>query len=398
MKIAMVSEHASPLAALGGVDAGGQNVHVAALATALARRGHQVTVYTRRDDPDLPETVQMLPGVGVVHVPAGPAGPVPKDDLLPYMPAFGTWLGQHWAVTGVPDVVHSHFWMSGVAVLASETSAPLVHTYHALGTVKLRHQGAKDTSPAGRIEAEARIGATVDLVVATCRDEVRELTAMGVPAERVDVVPCGVDVKQFSPDSGRARRREGMRRLVYVGRLVERKGVDTVVRALPQLPNTELVVVGGAADQGEDPVARGLAELAEDLGVTDRLDLRGPVPRGEIPALIRSADVVVAVPWYEPFGIVPLEAAACGRPLVGSRVGGLLDSVADGRTGILVPPQDPDALADAIGQLLDDPARAEAMGRRARRRAVERFSWEQIALSTERSYGSVIEQKKGATA
>src|SRR5690606_12323284 len=117
MKIAMVSEHASPLAALGGVDPGGQNVHVAALSAALARRGHEVTVYTRRDDPDLPETVQMLPGVGVVHVPAGPAGPVPKDDLLPFMPAFGTWLGQHWAVTGVPDVVHSHFWMSGVAVL-----------------------------------------------------------------------------------------------------------------------------------------------------------------------------------------------------------------------------------------------------------------------------------------
>ena len=113
---------------------------------------------------------------------------------------------------------------------------------------------------------------------------------------------------------------------------------------------------------------------------------------------MRAADLVVCTPWYEPFGIVPLEAAACGRPLVGSRVGGLLDSVADGRTGILVPPQDPDALADAIGQLLDDPARAEAMGRRARRRAVERFSWEQIALSTERSYGSVIEQKKGATA
>src|SRR5690606_5230327 len=364
MRIAMVSEHASPLAALGGEDAGGQNVHVAALAAALARRGHDVAVYTRRDDPELPEQVEMLPGVRVVHVPAGPARVLPKDHLLPYMPELGRWLARRWADGERPDVVHSHFWMSGLAALeaAEQVPVPLVHTYHALGTVKRRHQGAKDTSPAGRVEAEARIGATVDLVVATCRDELRELAAMGVPEDRVDVVPCGVDVKQFSPDSGRAPRREGMRRLVDVGRLVERKGVDTAVRALAHLPDTELVVVGGAADQGEDPVARGLAELAEDLGVTDRLDLRGPVPRGEIPALIRSADVVVAVPWYEPFGIVPLEAAACGRPLVGSRVGGLLDSVADGRTGILVPPQDPDALADAIGQLLDDPARAEAMG------------------------------------
>jgi glycosyltransferase involved in cell wall biosynthesis len=398
MRIAMVSEHASPLAALGGVDAGGQNVHVAALATALARRGHQVTVYTRRDDPDLPESVQMLPGVRVVHVPAGPAEPVPKDDLLPHMPAFGHWLGEHLAATGVPDVVHSHFWMSGLAVLASGTTAPLVHTYHALGTVKRRYQGDKDTSPAGRIEAETRIGTAVDLVVATCRDEVRELVAMGVPPDGVDVVPCGVDVHQFSPEGEQAPRRDGMRRLVYVGRLVERKGVDTVVRVLPRLPGTELVVVGGSSDQEADPVARGLRELAEDLGVADRLDLRGPVARGDVPGLIRSADAVVAVPWYEPFGIVPLEAAACGRPLVGSRVGGLLDSVAERRTGLLVPPRDPDALAEALQVLLDDATLNQRMGREARRRAEELFSWEQVARSTEHAYRSVIDQKKAATA
>src|SRR5690606_8349724 len=166
MRIAMVSEHASPLAALGGEDAGGQNVHVAALAAALARRGHDVAVYTRRDDPDLPEQVEMLPGVEVVHVPAGPAETIPKDRLLPYMPELGQWLARRWASGERPDVVHSHFWMSGLAALeaAGRVPVPVVHTFHALGTVKRRHQGAKDTSPAGRVEAETRVATEADLV------------------------------------------------------------------------------------------------------------------------------------------------------------------------------------------------------------------------------------------
>jgi D-inositol-3-phosphate glycosyltransferase len=399
MKIAMVSEHASPLAALGGVDAGGQNVHVAALSASLARRGHEVTVYTRRDDPDLPERVQMLPAVDVVHVPAGPAAPIPKDELHGLMPELGRWMARDLERTTLPAVVHSHFWMSGLAVEAADLGVPWVHTYHALGTVKRRHQGSKDTSPPGRVEAETRIGRSVDRVVATCRDEVDELADMGVPTTRVDVVPCGVDVHHFTADGPVVPRRRGLARLLYVGRLVERKGVDTVVRALPRLPGVELVVAGGGSDAESDPVARDLRALAEELGVADRLDLRGPVSRSGVPALVRSADVVVAVPWYEPFGIVPLEAAACGRPLVGSAVGGLLDSVADGVTGFLVPPRDPDALADAAGRLLGDRQLRQEMGRAARRRAEERFSWERVARSTEGCYARVaLRARTGATA
>src|SRR5690606_2560853 len=248
MRIAMVSEHASPLAALGGEDAGGQNVHVAALATALARRGHDVAVYTRRDDPDLPERVEMLPGVQVVHVPAGPARVLPKDHLLPFMPALGRWLADHWRRRGAPDVVHSHFWMSGLAALVATAAVrvPVVHTYHALGTVKRRHQGAKDPSPPSRLTDEVRIGTEVDLVVATCRDELAELTAMGVDPARVRIVPCGVDVRLFSPDGERYPPRGTTPfRLLSVGRLVERKGVDTVIAALPLLPEAELLVAGG---------------------------------------------------------------------------------------------------------------------------------------------------------
>ncbi|UNX54785.1 glycosyltransferase [Georgenia sp. TF02-10] len=431
MRIAMVSEHASPLAALGGVDAGGQNVHVAALATELARGGHEVTVYTRRDDPTLPERVVMAPGVTVAHVPVGPAAPLPKDELAPFMPAFGAWLARSWAARGVPDVVHSHFWMSGLAALAAaaEVRVPVVHTFHALGSVKRRHQGAADTSPPGRVRAEQRIGRDADVVIATCTDEVAELCRLGVPRGKLRVVPCGVDVTHFSPDpapgagttaaagvvgdsptaAGGAAVAGGPtaapgaagtapvparrlpHRLLTVGRLVERKGVATVVAALPDLPTAELLVAGGppAAGLAADPEATRLRRLAADLGVADRVHLLGAVAHEDMPALIRSADVVVATPWYEPFGIVPLEAAACGRPVVGSAVGGLLDSVADGFTGLLVPPRDPAALAAALGPLLADPYRRRGMGLAARSRAVDRFAWERVAATTLAVYQSV---------
>ncbi len=392
MKIAMVSEHASPLAALGEADAGGQNVHVAQLSLALARRGHEVRVYTRRDDPDLPELVPVAPGVVVVHVPAGPARHLPKDELLPFMAEFGRWMAEDWERTGDPDVVHGHFWMSGLAArhATDRRRVPAVQTFHALGSVKRRHQRDADTSPPERVELECRVAREADVVLATCREEVEELGRLGVPTDHVVVVPCGVDTDVFVPDGpapgGRDRRPAGGRaRLLAVGRLVERKGFDLAVRALADLPDVELLVVGGPPEEalGEDAEARRLRRLADDLGVGDRLVLSGQRPQEAMPALYRSADLVLAVPWYEPFGITPLEAAACGRPLVGSAVGGLLDSVDDGVTGLLVPPRDVPALAAAVRRLLEDPQEAARMGRRARARAVERFDWSVVATRTE---------------
>ena len=394
----MISEHASPLATIGGVDAGGQNVHVAALSAALAERGHDVTVYTRRDDDSLPERVELVPGVEVVNVDAGPAKHVPKDELLPFMPALADGIVADWARTR-PDVVHSHFWMSGVAALDAARRAaggrqlPVTHTFHALGVVKRRHQGASDTSPSEREWLEPWVGRTADSVIATCSDEAFELKTLGVPSQRISVVPCGVDVELFSPEGPREAR--GRRhRILTVGRLVQRKGVDLAISAMAELvasgrTDVELVIVGGPADPDQlrtDPEAARLIDLAESLGVSDHVEIRGQVARTDLPAVLRSADAVVCTPWYEPFGIVPLEAMACGVPVVASAVGGLIDSVVDGMTGLHVPPRDAGAIAAALATLLDDPERIRELGAGGRRRVEARFSWEQVAADTERAY------------
>ncbi|MCG6497764.1 glycosyltransferase [Kitasatospora sp. A2-31] len=392
LAVSLVSEHASPLATLGGVDAGGQNVHVAALACALADLGHQVVVHTRRDHAESAEEVVMRPGVTVHHVPAGPARPVPKDQLLPFMVEFGEQLARYWDRRR-PDVVHSHFWMSGLASLrgARHLGIPVAHTYHALGTVKRRHQGSQDTSPAQRIALETHLGRTAARVIATCSDEVGELLAMGVPADRIRIVPCGVDPKRFSPQ-GDVAPRSARHRLLMVGRLVARKGGATALEALARLPDTELVIAGGPpADRLDtDPECRRLRALAVDHGVADRLVLLGGVPSTRMPALLRSADLVVCPAHYEPFGIVPLEAMACGVPVVATAVGGHLDTVADGRTGLLVPAGSGAALAAAAARLLGDPRLRRGFGAAGRRRVLAFYGWDRVAANTERIYQETV--------
>ena len=385
MRIAMVSEHASPLATLGGVDAGGQNVHVADLARALGGLGAEVVVHTRRDDPALAAMVDFARNVVVHHVDAGPAAPVPKDQLLPFMPAFTDVLHDAWQ-SQRPDVVHSHFWMSGLAALgaAQPLGIPVAHTYHALGVVKRRHQGVHDTSPRPRIATEQMLATDVDRVVATTADEALELVALGADLDRITVVPCGVDLDRFRPDGPVALRSDlRRRRVVVVSRLVERKGIGNVIAAVAELPGVELVIAGGppAAMLEEDEEALRFQSLAESLGIADRVELRGAVPREAVPALLRSADVVACGPWYEPFGLVAVEAMACGVPVVASAVGGLAETVADGVTGTLVPPRDPAAIATALGRLLDDEGQRRTMGAAGLRRAT-RFGWGRIAEQT----------------
>ncbi|MFI2432909.1 glycosyltransferase [Streptomyces sp. NPDC018693] len=395
MRIAMVSEHASPLAALGGPDAGGQNVYVARLTEELARRGHDVTVYTRRDSTDLPDRVELPGGAVVEHVQAGPPDPIPKDELFPFMPGFGARLARAWQRER-PDVVHAHFWMSGMAsqIGAHPHGIPVVQTFHALGTVKRRHQGRRDTSPYERIGVERQIGRSCGRVLATCTDEVYELVDMGVPTGHVSVVPCGVDAEHFRPDArgtGLPARHE-RHRLLSCGRLVRRKGYDRAIRALTRLPHTELVVAGGPPPEllDTDPEAERLLRFAERAGVGDRVRLLGAVDPARMPALIRSADLVLCTPVYEPFGIVPLEAMACAVPVVATDVGGHRDTVADGATGRLVAPGDAWAVADAVRELLADERLRRRYGAAGRERVLARYTWRRVADGVEQVYGQAV--------
>ncbi len=398
MRISMISEHASPLAALGGVDAGGQNVHVAALSEALARRGHHVTVYTRRDATELPARVRVGHRLEVVHVGAGPARHVPKDGLLPFMGELADGVARDWTQRP-PDVVHGHFWMSGLAALdaARRTGSgyriPVIQTFHALGTVKRRHQGAEDTSPQERRWLEPGVGRSADRIIATCSDEVFELKAMGIHTGKISIAPCGVDLDFFSAD-GPTAARTASHRILSVGRLVPRKGVDLVIRSLPYLresgfDDVELLIVGGGGNSGvldADPEVRRLLGLAAELGVADQVRLQGQVSRGEMPGIFRSADAVVCAPWYEPFGIVPLEAMACGVPVVAAAVGGLRDTVVDHGTGLHVPPRDPEAIASALAMLLRNPSLRTELGNAGKVRARTRYSWDRVAAETEKAY------------
>jgi D-inositol-3-phosphate glycosyltransferase len=401
MRVAMVSEHASPLASLGGVDAGGQNVFVADLARTIARRGADVTVYTRRDDAALPVHVAMAPRLSVVHIDAGPAEPVPKDELLPHMDEFADRLREHWC-RQPPDVAHAHFWMSGIASVAAaaDRDIPVAQTFHALGAVKRRQQGDRDTSPAVRPAEELRIASTVDLVLATCTDEVFELARMGVGLGQVAVVPSGVDLDLFRPDGDVFPRAEGRRRIVVISRLVERKGIGNLVTAMAGVPDCELVVAGGppSSELDGNEEHRRLRGLAAAAGVADRVRFLGSVPRHQVAPLIRSADAVACVPWYEPFGMTALEAMACGVPVLTTAVGGLVDTVVDGVTGVHVPPRQPDAIARALTDLLSRPRLRASMGEAGAERARTRYGWDAIAARTMGLYARMIQRRRGQRA
>jgi D-inositol-3-phosphate glycosyltransferase len=398
VRLAMISEHASPLASLGGEDSGGQNVYVAELARRLGEMGHQVDVFTRRDSELLPAVVPFGEGVRVVNLPAGPARSVPKDELFPFMASFRDAFYRFAKEEAAAyDLVHANFWMSGwVACEAKrDLGLPFAQTFHALGEIKRREQGENDTSPLERRAVEGRILDEVDLVLATCPAEVEELTTLyDADTSRLTVVPCGVDHRTFRPVvRDAAREMLGLSErptVVYVGRLVARKGVDALVEAFALLPgrlDARLVIVGG--EPGGSPEAARLATLAEERSISGRVRFAGSRPQEDLRHYYGAADVVVSVPHYEPFGMTPLEAMACGKPVVGSRVGGIKMSVADGETGYLVPPRDPKAVAERVRRLLSDPALQLRLGRAARRRIEEHYTWERVATLAADAFSEV---------
>ncbi|WP_343606312.1 glycosyltransferase family 1 protein [Roseateles sp.] len=410
LRVALISEHASPLAQQGGVDAGGQNVYVSHVAAALARRGHHVDVLTRRDQRALPTAVDMRPGVRVLHIDAGPPEFVPKEQLLPYMRAFGSEALRLMRRSLRYDVVHANFFMSGVVGLRlqRQLNLPLVQTFHALGAVRRLHQKEADKFPAERIDLERRIACEADCVIAECPQDAADLVAhCGAPADRIAQVPCGVDLEEFGPgDKLQARRRLHLREdefiVLQLGRLVPRKGVDNVIRAvahlhrMPERRPWRLLVVGGESTQPDEtrtPEIGRLRCIAREAGIEDRVTFVGRRDRDQLRDYYLAADVFVTTPWYEPFGITPLEAMACATPVIGAAVGGIQHTVVDGLTGYLVPPEDPELLALRLDDLRRHPEIARLMGRAGLQRVQREFTWDGVAFKLAGVYAQVAARR-----
>ncbi len=387
MRIALVTGHAAPSpagsAAVAPTDPREQALKVAALAGTLVRLGHQVTVYARKDSADRPRASSVA-GVRFEYVPAGPEAPLPQDKLLPQLGAFSAGLAERWQQRP-PDVVHAHFWTSGLAALAAtrDTSIPVVQSFHSLGVAERRRQPALSEDAAVRLRLERLIGRNVRKVMAGCSAEVAELAGQGVPRTSIAVVPTGVDTSRFQP-TGPVARRGKRPRLLAAAPEGDGHGLDVMIRALAAVPDAELLVVGGPPrdELGADPVLHQLARLAQRLQVTNRLLFTGQVSQARMPALLRSADLFVHLASYEPTEIHPLEAMACGTPVIAGAGGADEDAVVDGATGALIPRDDPAALARRIRQLLGSPMLLEGCGIAAADRARSRYSWERVGQET----------------
>jgi D-inositol-3-phosphate glycosyltransferase len=412
LRIGMISEHASPLALLGGVDSGGQNVYVGQLARHLGEMGYEIEVLTRRDDPSLPETVDLSPGAKVVHVPAGPAGPLPKEDLLEHMGEFTDFVLARARRRGY-DLLHANFWMSGLvaADVKRALGIPFVVTFHALGRVRRLHQGDADRFPDARFTHEDRICAEADGLIAECPQDFEDLSQLycADPA-RIVTIPCGFDPAELWPvDKQTARRKLGLPAeqslVLQLGRMVPRKGVDTVIRGFARLGRTHgidarLLIVGGESDEPDPrltPEIGRLQGVAREEKVERAVTFAGRRGRHALRHYYSAADVFVTTPLYEPFGITPLEAMACGTPVVGSAVGGVQWTVKDGETGFLVPPGEPDVLADRLARLYRQPELRHAMGRQGIQRVQERFTWSKVAESVAAFYDAVVDRTFSAT-
>jgi len=406
--VAFISEHASPLAVLGGVDNGGQNVYVAELSRELARNGYSVDVYTRKESRSQPEVVEWLPGIRVIHIKAGPEEFIEKESLLGHMKEFTDNMLHFIRRQQLHySLIHAHFFMSAMVASAIKKvlRVPYVVTFHALGLVRRVHQKEMDKFPAERCAIEKFIVDDADRLIAECpQDRADLIKYYKADPEKISIVPCGFNPDEFRPyDRLAAREKLSLpvheKILLQLGRMVPRKGVDNVIRALGRLRADErkirLVVVGGNSDQPDPsltPEIGRLQQVAREEGIAHRVQFVGRKDRLVLPFYYAAADLFITTPWYEPFGITPLEAMACGIPVVGSRTGGVKYSIAEGKTGFLVPPKDPDSLARKISQLLDNPLLAEKMGRNGIRRVHKLFTWKKISQQIADVYELVEKQ------
>jgi D-inositol-3-phosphate glycosyltransferase len=400
-RIALLSVHTCPLAALGGKETGGMNVYVRELARELARLGLEVDVFTRSQDPAIPRVVALAERARVVHVAAGPQRPLSRLAALPHLSSFADRVAAFQRSSGVPyALVHGHYWLSGLVAieLGHRWRLPVVQMFHTIGAVKNAVE-AREREPAERLEAETRVARAADRIVAATPVERADLAwHLGADPSRIRVIPCGVDLDLFRPgDTQAARRRLALDAgpvLLFVGRLTPIKGLETLLRAVGRLRAEgtralRLQIVGGDRDERFDGERARLRRLSADLGIGSWVDFRGPQAQDALPDYYRAADLCLIPSRHESFGMVALEAMACGAAVVASRVGGLETTIQDEATGLLVPEGDVDTLATAIAALLEDTPRRRALGRRAAESA-RRFAWPHVARAVVDLYDELL--------
>jgi D-inositol-3-phosphate glycosyltransferase len=407
-RIAVISMHTSPTASLGQYGNGGLNVYVREVASAFSDRGIATDIFTRRQSPDDPAIEELAPLSRVIYLPAGRS--LDKYSLYNEVPRFAEGILAFAESEKIQyDLLYSHYWLSGevACLLRPGMGAGWAHIAHTLGLVKNRTLARGERpEPALRIRVEGEIAQQADLLIASTTDEADDLVrSYKADPERVFVVPPGIDLATFQPlDRADARRKIGYgagRLLLFVGRLERLKGVEIAIQALALLSDRahddlRLIVLGddarqGAARDGEESEKERLKAVAASLGVRDRVDFLGSVAHHELPYFYAAADAVVMPSYSESFGLVALEAQACGRPVVGSGVSGLRSVVRDEVSGYLIDDHDAAIYAERIGRLLADPELAQQMGRRGRLLA-QRFSWTRTADGLEGLFDDVFER------
>lgn len=413
LRIAMLSYHTCPLATLGGKDTGGMNVYVRDLTRELGRQGVHVDVFTRSQDEHVPHVLHDL-GYGnrVVHVAAGPEVPAPKRELPEYIPQFVEGIKTFAAEKGIHyDLIHSHYWMSGLAAEALKETwgVPVVHMFHTLGEMKNRvaRTDAERESPQ-RIAGEKRVLANADrIIVATLAEHSQLRFLYKAGNSKLVIIPPGVDTSHFYPiPADEAKQVIGLkpddRMVLFVGRIEALKGVDTLIRAMSCLKVRDvhrpvhLAIIGGEPDANPHEMSIEMArlqKLCDELCLGQMVVFLGKRGQDTLPYYYSAAEVVVMPSLYESFGMVALEAMACGTPVIASEVGGLGFLVQDGETGFTVPDGEPDKLCEKLSLLLGDPHLRQTMGRRAAEYALS-YDWEKIATQIVDVYESLVKVKE----
>jgi D-inositol-3-phosphate glycosyltransferase len=411
MNIAMLSYHTCPLATLGGKDTGGMNVYVHELTRHLGQAGVHVDVFTRSQDEHVPHVLHNL-GYGnrVVHIPAGPEHPLPKKDLVEFIPTFTEGIQQFAAQKGIHyDLVHSHYWMSGIAAekLKTDWHVPMVHMFHTLVMMKNRiARSPEEMEGEYRLDGEKRVLQAADQVIAATLAEQSQLEFLyKANSRKLTVIPPGVDTARFYPipqDEARAviDVPANKRMLLYVGRIEPLKGVDTLLRAISSMQNEwesacapfSLVIIGGDPDASQQDMTSEMTRLqimVHDLNIKDVVLFLGKRSQESLPYYYSAADVVVVPSHYESFGMVALEAMACGTPVVASQVGGLAFLVQDGVTGFVVPDGEPDLLGQRLARLICDADLREKLGCQGAVVA-QSYSWEKITAKIVQVYERML--------